>query len=47
MSSNRKPDYFLVMKTEVFSVLKKLNRILNIVIGSFIGVFIGHGIFVY
>lgn len=28
-------------------MLKKLNRILNIVIGSFIGVFIGHGIFVY
>ena len=28
-------------------VLKKLNRILNIVIGSFIGVFIGHGIYVY
>ncbi len=41
------PDYFIVMKTEVFSVLKKLNHILNIVIGSFIGVFIGHGIYVY
>ena len=47
MSLNRKPDYFIVMKTEVFSVLKKLNHILNIVIGSFIGVFIGHGIYVY
>lgn len=28
-------------------MLKKLNYILNIVIGSFIGVFIGHGIYVY
>lgn len=28
-------------------MLKKLNLILNIMIGSFIGVFIGHGIFVF
>ena len=28
-------------------MLKKLNYILNIVIGSFIGVFIGHGIYVF
>jgi len=27
-------------------LLKKLNHILNMVIGSFIGVFIGHGIYV-
>ena len=47
VSSNRKPDYFLVMKTVVLSVIKKLNHIFNIVIGSFIGVFIGHGIYVY
>ena len=26
--------------------MKKLNNILNIIIGSFIGVFIGHGIYV-
>ncbi len=28
-------------------MLKKLNRILNIIIGSSIGVFIGHGIYVF
>ena len=28
-------------------MLKKLNYILNILIGSFIGVFAGHGIFVF
>lgn len=28
-------------------VLKKLNYFLNIIIGSFIGVFIGHGIYVF
>lgn len=28
-------------------MLKKLNYFLNIVIGSFIGVFIGHGIYVF
>lgn len=28
-------------------MLKKINRILNIIIGSFIGVFIGHGIYVF
>lgn len=35
------------IKMEVFSVLKKLNYILNIVIGSFAGVFVGHGIYVF
>lgn len=28
-------------------MLKKINSILNIIIGSFIGVFIGHGIYVF
>lgn len=28
-------------------MLKKVNQILNIIIGSFIGVFIGHGIYKY
>lgn len=28
-------------------MLKKLNYFLNIIIGSFIGVFIGHGIYVF
>lgn len=28
-------------------MLKKINRILNIIIGSFIGVFVGHGIYVF
>jgi len=28
-------------------MLKKINRILNIIIESFIGVFIGHGIYVF
>ncbi len=28
-------------------MLKKINTILNIVIGSFVGVFIGHGIYVF
>jgi len=32
---------------EVLYMLKKLNHILNIIIGSFIGVFIGHGIYVF
>jgi len=32
---------------EVIIMLKKVNNILNIVIGSFIGVFIGHGIYVF
>ena len=27
--------------------MKKLNHILNIIIGAFVGVFIGHGIYVY
>lgn len=27
-------------------MLKKLNHILNIIIGSFVGIFIGHGIYV-
>lgn len=27
--------------------MKKINSILNIIIGSFIGVFIGHGIYVF
>lgn len=35
------------MKMEVFSVLKKLNYILDIVAGSFIGASIGHGIYVF
>lgn len=47
VSLNRDPDCFRVMKMEVFSVLKKLNYILNIVAGSFIGVSIGHGIYVF
>ncbi len=34
-------------KIEVFSMLMKLNYILNIVIGSFVGVFVGHGIYVF
>ena len=28
-------------------MLKRLNQIINISIGSFIGVFIGHGIYVF
>lgn len=28
-------------------MLKKINNILNIVVGAFIGVFIGHGIYVF
>ncbi len=28
-------------------MIKKLNQIINIVIGSFVGVFIGHGIYVF
>lgn len=28
-------------------MLKKINRILNIIIGTSIGVFIGHGIYIY
>ena len=28
-------------------MLKKLNQIINIVIGSFVGVFIGHGIYAF
>lgn len=28
-------------------MLKKLNQILNIVVGSFFGVFLGHGIYVF
>lgn len=28
-------------------MLKQLNRILNIIIGAFVGVFIGHGIYVF
>lgn len=30
-----------------FVLMKKINSILNIIIGSFIGVFIGHGIYVF
>lgn len=33
--------------TEVIVMLKKVNKILNIIVGSFIGVFIGHGIYVF
>lgn len=40
-------DCFPVMKMEVLSVLKKLNYILNIVAGSFIGVFTGCGIYTF
>jgi len=32
---------------EVAVMLEKINQILNIVMGSFIGVFIGHGIYVF
>lgn len=28
-------------------MLKRMNQILNIIMGSFFGVFIGHGIYVY
>ena len=28
-------------------MLKKLNRLLNIITGAFVGVFIGHGLYVY
>lgn len=28
-------------------MLKKINQLLNVVIGSFIGIFIGHGIYVF
>ena len=35
------------MIREVFGMLKKLNQITNITIGSFVGVFIGCGIYVF
>ena len=35
------------MIREVFGMLKRLNQIANITIGSFIGVFIGYGIYVF
>lgn len=28
-------------------MLKKLNRLLNTIMGAFVGVFIGHGLYVY
>lgn len=33
------------MIREVFGMLKKLNQIINITIGSYVGVFIGYGIY--
>ena len=35
------------MIREVYGMLKRLNQIANITIGSFIGVFIGYGIYVF
>lgn len=28
-------------------MLKKLNHVLNIIVGSFVGIFLGHGIYVF
>ena len=37
----------IIVIREVFGMLKKLNQITNITIGSFVGVFIGCGIYVF
>ena len=37
----------IIVIREVFGMLKKLNQITNIIIGSFVGVFIGCGIYVF